>query len=75
MLGAATVLGHAADAARFASHLVMNQTVGAVLFDGCETSCECCDCQSFKGIAIRELARWLRSSISHDSTVDPQLRA
>ena len=74
MLGAATVLGHAADAGRFASHLVMNQTVGTVLFDGCETSCKCCDCQSFKGIAIRELARWLRSPISHDGTVDPQLR-
>ena len=73
MLGAATALGassnssaaaavYAADAARFAYHLVHKQTKGGVLFDACETRCSsCCDCQSFKGIAARELARWLQA--------------
>jgi endoglycosylceramidase len=68
MLGAATVLGHARDAARFARRIVEAETRnGGVLFDTCEQSCGCCDCQSFKGVAIRALARWLRSPLAASS--------
>ena len=35
-----------------------------VLHDTCESSCSCCDCQSFKGVAARELARWLKSPLA-----------
>lgn len=69
MLGAATALGHDADAARFATRLATAMVApsidGApVLHDACEDSCDCCDCQSFKGVAVRELHRWLGSSLS-----------
>ena len=70
MLGAATVLGHGADAARFASRLttahVKNGSPAGppVLYDNCEGSCSCCDCQSFKGVAARELSRWLGSPLA-----------
>jgi hypothetical protein len=39
---------------------------GAVLRDSCEDSgcTSCCDCQSFKGIAARELVRWLNSPLA-----------
>ena len=72
MLGAATVLGEATghkqytrDAARFANRILeAESTSGGVLFDTCEQHCGCCDCQSFKGVAIRELSRWLESHLS-----------
>jgi hypothetical protein len=113
MLGAATALGHPADAARFARRLatayvpvppprtgvrsrelqVLSENLGlarpfsevaaaaapnratqraavpdggAVLRDSCEDSgcTSCCDCQSFKGIAARELVRWLNSPLA-----------
>lgn len=59
---------YGADAARFASHLVSAQTEqkeGRVLVDSCdwgETPCH--DCSQFKGIAYRELGRWLRSPLA-----------
>lgn len=65
-------LQYAADAARFASHLVSSQTEqkhGRVLVDSCdwgETPCH--DCSQFKGIAYRELGRWLRSPLAAAST-------
>lgn len=78
MLGAATALGFEADAARFASRLitvhVKPSTPGGppVLSDGCETSCTGFDCPSFKGVAVRELARWLKSPLA---TKQPALKA
>ncbi len=67
-------LQYAADAARFATHLVSSQTElknGRVLVDSCdwgETPCH--DCSQFKGIAYRELARWLRSPLGSDGLGD-----
>ena len=39
MLGAATALGHARDAARFARHIVESETKGGILYDTCEHEC------------------------------------
>jgi predicted alpha-1,6-mannanase (GH76 family) len=79
MLGAATALANATsapaysrDAARFAGHLVLVQTRDRILFDGCEGQCTCCDCQSFKGIAVRELARWVGAE-GYGGLVPPQV--
>ena len=75
MLGAATVLGHARDAARFARRIIDAETRdGGVLFDTCEGNCACCDCQSFKGVAIRELSRWLRSPLAAPSELVADVR-
>lgn len=77
-LGAATSLGYEIDAARFAARLMVAHVKPAdvggppVLSDGCETSCTGFDCPSFKGIAVRELARWARS---HGAVKQPQLKA
>ena len=78
MLGAATTLGHGVDAARFARRLATAQVVPAapggspVLHDGCEARCGDIDCASFKGVAARELSRWLASPLS---PLWPKLRA
>ena len=32
-----------------------------MLSDDCDTSCKGTDCPSFKGVAVRELARWVQS--------------
>jgi len=77
MLGAATALGHARDSARFVGRIVMDQTTpGGVLRDSCECShsLKALDCQSFKGVAIRELKRWLESPVSSEAE-DPALVA
>ena len=85
MLGAATALAnataspaYAADAARFAKHLVEKQTelkLGRVLVDSCDWGeSPCHDCSQFKGIAYRELARWLRSGLGPSSTLQDRVR-
>ena len=64
------MLGYDNDAARFAHRLATVQVKPAspggppVLHDSCEDSCNCCDCQSFKGVAVRELDRWLKSPLA-----------
>ena len=64
--------------ARFAARLtaahVKPATPGGspVLFDSCETSCGGFDCPSFKGVAVRELARWLASPLAEKQ---PALKA
>ena len=70
-LGAATVLGNEADAARFATRLSTahvkptdSASGSPVLFDGCEVSCTGFDCPSFKGVAVRELTRWIKSPLA-----------
>ena len=85
MLGAATALAnataspaYAADAARFAKHLVEKQTelkLGRVLVDSCDWGeSPCHDCSQFKGIAYRELGRWLRSGLRPYSTLQDRVR-
>ena len=85
MLGAATALAnatgspaYAADAARFAKHLVEKQTelkLGRVLVDSCDWGeSPCHDCSQFKGIAYRELGRWLRSGLGSSSTLQDRVR-
>ena len=65
---AALRLRYAADAMRFARHLVSSQTEndeGRVLVDSCDWGrTPCHDCSQFKGIAYRELARWLGSPLA-----------
>jgi hypothetical protein len=79
-LGAATALGYEADAARFAARLITAHVKSSatttsdsdgqpaasagIMFDGCETSCTGFDCPSFKGVAVRELARWVTSPLA-----------
>eukprot|EP00035_Acanthoeca_spectabilis_P001762 m.82576 g.82576 ORF g.82576 m.82576 type:complete len:77 (-) comp11115_c0_seq1:33-263(-) len=53
-----------ADAARFATSLLPLYTEFGkdALANACERSCACCDCASFKGVAVRELDRLVKST-------------
>ena len=78
MLGAATALRYPADAARFATRLASAHVTPSaqggvpVLSDGCEASCTSFDCPSFKGVAVRELGRWLKSPLA---SAQPKVKA